>query len=404
MRTLLLLCILATAAAGKWMNGRPPGGLVNAPFHLNSRAETTQFPGQILSNFSQKFNHFDPLDTRRWDQRMYYNPIHADRNLASGQDIVFLMIGGEGREPAKWSGDDNVMVMQYAKQFGATVFDLEHRFFGDSRPINDMKTSSLKYLTTEQALADLAYFITSMNKEHGFQNPKWFTFGGSYPGALCAMFRSKYPELTAGAVCSSAPLILSLDFYRSFEYLKKKLDFFTLSFQKNLGCDELIRQSFDTMQQLSLTADGRKTLSQKLRLDPPFDSKTTKADINNLFANLYDAHQGMIQYTYDGSSDKTKYYATAEQLCRIYNQDQDMLDNVWDHLAWYNQYWNGVNITSFPNSYADAIKDISETDYDILGDGGNEARGWMWLCCNEMGWLQTTDTDTIFGSTLPMKF
>ncbi|GMR50003.1 hypothetical protein PMAYCL1PPCAC_20198, partial [Pristionchus mayeri] len=400
----LLLLQLATVAAGKWLNGRPPGGLVNAPLHrLQSRADTL-FPGQTLTNFSQKFDHFDPLDERRWNQRMYYNPIHANRELAGGQDIVFLMIGGEGRESARWTGDDNVMIMQYAKQFGATVFDLEHRFFGDSRPINDMKSSSLQYLTTEQAMADLAYFINVMNKEHGFLNPKWIPFGGSYPGALCAMFRSKYPELTAGAVCSSAPLVLSLDFYQYAGVIEYVLKSTPIQNKQNLGCDELVRQSFDTMQQLSLTADGRGTLNEKLRLDPPFDNTTTKPDITNFFSNLYTAHQGMIQYTYDGSSDKTKTYATASQLCRIYNQDQDMLDNVWDHLVWYNQYWNGVNITTFDNSYEEMIKEVSETDYDKLGDGGNEARGWMWLCCNEMGWLQTTDTDTIFGSTLPMNF
>lgn len=45
------------------------------------------------------------------------------------------MIGGEGEEPPKWSGDPTVQIMQFAAQFGATVFDLEHRFFGESRPM-----------------------------------------------------------------------------------------------------------------------------------------------------------------------------------------------------------------------------------------------------------------------------
>ncbi|GMT34455.1 hypothetical protein PFISCL1PPCAC_25752 [Pristionchus fissidentatus] len=402
----LLLVALAAVAAGKWFRGRPSGGFVNGPFRrLDSRADqTTQYPGQTISNFSQKFDHFDALDQRRWNQRAFYNPIHADRDKSSGQDIVFLMIGGEGREGAKWSGDDNVMIMQYAQTYGATVFDLEHRFFGDSRPINDMKTSSLRYLTTEQALADLAYFITVMNQEHKFKNPKWITFGGSYPGALCAQFRSKYPELTAGAVASSAPLWLSLDFYQYADVVESVLKQTPIENEKNLRCDELVRQAFDRMQQLSLTAAGRQELNQKLRLDPPFGDATTKADINNLFANLYDAHQGMIQYTYDGSSDKSKNYATAANLCRLYNQDKDLIDNVWDLLQYYNQYWNGVNITKFANSYDDMIKELQETDYDILGDGGNEGRGWLWLCCNEIGYLQTTDGDSIFGSTLPMNY
>ncbi|EPB78723.1 hypothetical protein ANCCEY_02242 [Ancylostoma ceylanicum] len=44
-----------------------------------------------------------------------------------------------------------------------------------------MDFASLSLLTTEQALADLAYFITSMNQKYGFKNPRWVTFGGSYP-------------------------------------------------------------------------------------------------------------------------------------------------------------------------------------------------------------------------------
>lgn len=55
--------------------------------------------------------------------------------IYSFQDLIFLMIGGEGEEPPKWSGDPTVQIMQYAALFGATVFDLEHRFFGDSRPM-----------------------------------------------------------------------------------------------------------------------------------------------------------------------------------------------------------------------------------------------------------------------------
>ncbi|MQL25283.1 hypothetical protein EI011_24665, partial [Escherichia coli] len=97
----------------------------------------------------------------------------------------------EGPENGKWAANPNVQYLQWAKEFGADVFDLEHRFFGDSWPIPDMQTSSLRYLTTQQALADLAFFIEFMNQQYGFKNPRWVTFGGSYPGSLAAWFRQK---------------------------------------------------------------------------------------------------------------------------------------------------------------------------------------------------------------------
>lgn len=63
------------------------------------------------------------------------------------------------------------------------------------------------YLSSEQALADLAYFIGKMGNNAGFKTSdknKWITVGGSYPGALSAWFRYKYPHLTIGALASSA--------------------------------------------------------------------------------------------------------------------------------------------------------------------------------------------------------
>jgi len=61
-----------------------------------------------------------------------------------------------------------------------------------------MSDSSLKYLNSEQALADLAAFSQSMAREFNLTNSKWISFGGSYPGSLSAWFRLKYPHLVHG--------------------------------------------------------------------------------------------------------------------------------------------------------------------------------------------------------------
>lgn len=75
---------------------------------------------------------------------------------------------------------------------------------------------SLKYLSSEQALADLAQFIESKNAEYQFDSiVKWIAFGGSYPGSLAAWLREKYPKLVYGAVSTSGPLLAKADFYGS---------------------------------------------------------------------------------------------------------------------------------------------------------------------------------------------
>lgn len=76
-----------------------------------------------------------------------------------------------------------------------------------------MSTKNLVYLSSEQALADLAEFI--VNIQNTYQIPstaKWVAFGGSYPGSLAAWLRMKYPHLVHAAVSSSGPLLAKIDF------------------------------------------------------------------------------------------------------------------------------------------------------------------------------------------------
>ena len=89
---------------------------------------------------------------------------------------------------------------------------LEHRYYGQSLPFKEQSLSwqNLKYLNSEQALKDLAYFMNAMKKNQNYgitDKTPWITMGGSYPGALSAWFRYKYPHLTIGAIASSAVVL-----------------------------------------------------------------------------------------------------------------------------------------------------------------------------------------------------
>ena len=69
-----------------------------------------------------------------------------------------------------------------------------------------MSDASLQYLSSEQALADLATFIRAMNDKYDLtRKNKWISFGGSYPGALSAWLRLKYPHLVSGEVHFPTP-------------------------------------------------------------------------------------------------------------------------------------------------------------------------------------------------------
>jgi hypothetical protein len=76
-------------------------------------------------------------------------------------------------------------------------------------PTADLSTSNLRFLTTDQALADMAYFaqhvvFKGLEDKH-LTAPKvaYFAYGGSYAGAFVAFLRKPYPDVYWGAISSS---------------------------------------------------------------------------------------------------------------------------------------------------------------------------------------------------------
>lgn len=102
------------------------------------------------------------------------------------------------------------------------LFEVEHRFYGSSQPFPTMSIDNLQYLTSEQALADLATFINQVNKNKGWKNARWIPYGGSYAGSLTAWFREIYPDITFAAIGSSGPVEAQVDFYGKHVKLSKK--------------------------------------------------------------------------------------------------------------------------------------------------------------------------------------
>lgn len=61
-------------------------------------------------------------------QRYFVNEEFTD----SLQKVVFLMIGGEGEALVDWMSQG--AWIDYAKQYKAICFQLEHRYYGKSHP------------------------------------------------------------------------------------------------------------------------------------------------------------------------------------------------------------------------------------------------------------------------------
>ena len=98
------------------------------------------------------------------------------------------------------------------------------RFYGKSHPTKDTSNENLQYLSSQQALADFAYFHDEMVIKYNMtERNKWIVFGGSYSGALAAWFRQMYPNKVVGAIASSAPVLAKLDFVEYVEVVEDSL-------------------------------------------------------------------------------------------------------------------------------------------------------------------------------------
>ena len=119
------------------------------------------------------------------------------------------------------------MLAQLAEATHGIGVVMEHRYYGQSFPAEDLSTENLRFLTTEQALADSAYFSQNVvfeGLEHidlTAPNTPHILYGGSYAGGQVAFLRVEYPDVFWGAIASSGVTKAIYDYWEYFEPVRK---------------------------------------------------------------------------------------------------------------------------------------------------------------------------------------
>uniref|UniRef100_A0A915E2N3 Uncharacterized protein n=1 Tax=Ditylenchus dipsaci TaxID=166011 RepID=A0A915E2N3_9BILA len=301
-------------------------------------------------------NHFDANETRKWKQFFFYN---LD-NYVEGSELNFLMMGGEG-----------------------PIYESQSRtslLWGQST-CQRHQLENLKFLTIEQALADAAIFIQSINKKHNFTNPTWIVFGGSYPGSLSAWLRLKFPELVAGAVASSAPVELKVDYFEYYQTAQNAINAYGPK-----GCEDDLKRYYGQAEKLIKTPEGRRTLGICDN-----GKEFTEKEVN-YFIESHISHWG-----WDVQADNL-YHGKIASSCKAAVRVADWLDsqvlikedsssNVTQDACWF--LWE----------YKDSVKQYQDL-YAITW-----YRPWTWQICTEMGFFQTTSWEgSVFGNLLPIEY
>lgn len=383
----IVLSILSISTAWRtFLRGRNKGGNLGEPV-LSS--EDKLLPKEQW--FSQYLDHFNPTDVHVWKQRYFVN---SDFYKPNGP--IFLMIGAEGVANPKWMVEGQWI--EYAKEFGAMCFYLEHRFYGESHPTSDLSVKNLVYLSSEQALADLAYFIESVNVGYKFSNnTKWIVFGGSYGGSLAAWMRAKYPHLVHGAVSASGPLLAQIDFEEYYIVVINALK------EYSDKCVSAIQEANGQINILLHHVVGQQQIQKKFRLCDPIDpGHTKKVDIANFYETLASNFAGIVQYNKDNRQSSQTANITIETVCNVLVDEK--IGKSIDRLAYVNDIiLNATKEKCLDYRYAKMIHELRNVTWaSEQAEGG---RQWMYQTCTEFGFFQTsTGQVNVFGNNFPVDF
>lgn len=235
----------------------------------------------------------------------------------------------------------------------AKLVALEHRFYGKSIPYGNLELSNLKYLTAEQALADLAYFITAMNADK--TDREVVVIGGSYPGALSAWFREKYPHLAVASWSSSGVVYPIEDFWKFDEQI------YTSTARSGDDCPATIRalQNNVTATFDSGNATAVKDMLEVMGADPSM-------------------HHGDFAFYFSDIFVASVQYGNRTGLCAVMDDIKDYV-NFGAQLAMVVIHANTTGVK--PGDYERKKLAVEE-----LTDSAG-ARSWTYQYCSEFGWF-----------------
>ncbi|CAI6093388.1 unnamed protein product [Clonostachys chloroleuca] len=210
----------------------PAIALRGLPIPISELAKQIRAPGgsQIREATYQEYNLSVPIDHFHNDTK-YAPHSNGTFNLRYWFDPqfykpggpVFVLSGGETSGADRLPFLEKGIVNEVAKATNGLGVILEHRYYGSSIPVPDFSTENLRFLTTEQALADTAYFAKNVVFEGledvSFSPEKvpWIAYGGSYAGGFVAFLRVLYPDVFFGAISSSGVVEAIWDYWEYFE-------------------------------------------------------------------------------------------------------------------------------------------------------------------------------------------
>ena len=329
-----------------------------------------------------------------------------------------MLLGGETYGDNRLPFLQKGIVHQVIEATGGLGVILEHRYYGESFPYPNTALENLRFLSTEQALAEVDYFARNVkfegiDEDLTAPNTPWVVYGGSYAGAQAAFLRVVYPDTFWGAIASSGVTVAIYDYWEYFEPIRTTAP---------PDCVHAT-QTFIGILDSILTSNNTASVKQ-LKNAFGFGSVSNNQDFANIFTDVY----GWQSTNWDPEVNSPSFYnyctnitgslnypdlesdrPTAAALISASGHENGTAteDTILNAIGWYGikrsrQEESGLT----QDEYFTTLNATLWQDTSI--EAANAYRSWNYQVCTEWGYIQTgstpEDIQPLISRTLDLEY
>lgn len=375
--------------------------------HLLSLALSGLAPlaaGYSAHNFSVPIDHFhnethyEPHTNGSFNIRYWFDNTHYKPG-----GPVFLLAGGETDASMILPVLSHGVFAELMKKYNGIGLILEHRYYGGSYPVEQITPETLRFLTTEQAMADYSYFAQHITlpgmedvdiraKKDG--STPWIAYGVSYAGGFVSFLRKLYPDIYYGAISSSGVTAAIVDYWRYFEPIRQYAP---------AACVSAIQDFVDIFDRVLIDHADNKTLAQQLKIavgakndtdNTLFTTQLAQAVTEWQSRNWNPPNGSLLFHDFCGNittsdhllypdiAPKEDFFKGVISLAGYNVSDQDLVTRVLNQAGFFKHRLFHFNPSSSSSSSSSSAKKAVTKDTTLpKSDGFN----WLYQECFEWG-------------------
>ncbi|KKY27697.1 putative serine [Phaeomoniella chlamydospora] len=245
----------------------------------------------------------------------------------------------------------------FAEAVGGATLLLEHRYWGESSPYDNLTAETLQYLTLKNSIADVVNVAKTIdlpfdtNHSSNAGSAPWIFSGGSYSGALSGWTEATSPGTFYAYHATSAVVETVWDFWQYFDPVQQGM-------AKN--CSKDVSLVIDYIDSILLNG----TAAEKLALKTKFGFQDLQHD-DDFASNT----------TTNGTIPGEEGVGLETALAGYASWSKDIL--IPDYCSAYGFWTDEYDVGCF-DSY-----NTSSPIYTDISVDNTFNRQWMWFLCNE---------------------